>query len=78
MVDRLVAPVEPDRVVAGGEHDALHAVPARRLEHVVAADDVRLEDPLPRPFVRVAAEVDDGVGTLGDAQRVGHFRYVCF
>src|SRR2546422_770043 len=50
MVDRLVAPAEADRVVAGGEHDALHAVPARRLEHVVAADDVRLEDPLPRPF----------------------------
>src|SRR5438105_12878528 len=60
MVDRLVAPVEAHGVVAGGEHDALHAVPARRLEHVVAADDVRLEDPVPRPFDRIAAEVDDG------------------
>src|SRR5258708_968464 len=72
MVDRLVAPVEADRVVAGGEHDTLHAVPAGRLEHVVAADDVRLEDPVPGPFDRVAAEADDGVDALGDAPPAGH------
>ena len=64
VVDLLVAAVEAHRVVAGREQDALDAVPARRLEHVVAADDVGLQDPFPRPLDRVAAEVHDGVDAL--------------
>src|SRR6185436_8483103 len=73
VVDGAVAAVEADRVVAGRENDALHAVPARRLENVVAADDVGLQDALPRPLHRVAAEMHDRVDAFGDAQRVGHF-----
>src|SRR5207245_11294875 len=44
VVDRLVAPVEADRVVAGGEHDALTAVPARRPQPLVAAAAATLQD----------------------------------
>ena len=40
------------------------ALAARRLEQVVAADDVGLQDRLPRPLDREAAEMDDAVDTL--------------
>src|SRR5688500_3667102 len=70
------APVEASGMVAGGKHVALHAVAPRGLEHVVAADDVRLQDRFPRAFDRVAAEVHDGVDALGDAQAVGHLRNI--
>src|SRR5688572_18523233 len=74
MVDGLVAPVEAHRMVAGGEDDALHLVPARGLEYVVAADDVRLVDRLPRAFHRVPAEVHDGIDAFRDLERVGQPR----
>jgi hypothetical protein len=76
VVDGLVAAIEADRVVAGREDDALHAVAPRRLEDVVAADDVRLQDAFPGAFHRIAAEMHDRIDALGDAQRVGHFRDV--
>src|SRR6185503_15725686 len=76
VVDGAVAPVEADRVVAGREDDALHAVLARRLEDVVAADDVRLQDVLPPAFHRIAAEVHDRIDAPGDLHRVGHLRDV--
>src|SRR5689334_5821632 len=40
MVDRLVAAIEAHGVVARRKDDALHAIAPRRLEDVVAADDV--------------------------------------
>ena len=45
---------------------ALHALAARRLEQIVAADDVGLQDRLPGPFDREAAEMDDAVDALDD------------
>src|SRR5262245_26819173 len=57
--DPTLARIEADRVVRGGEHHASHALAARRLEQVVAADDVRLQDRLPRPFDRKPAEMHD-------------------
>src|SRR3954466_7404936 len=58
MVDGLAALVEANRVVARREEDALHAILPRRLEDVVATNDVRLEDRVPRTFDRIATEVD--------------------
>jgi hypothetical protein len=55
--DALGAPVIADRVVGAGEDDALHALPARRLEGVVAADDVVGVDRLPIRLDRRAAQV---------------------
>ncbi len=46
--DLALARIEADRVVGRGEDHALHAGLARRLEQVVAADDVGVEDLLPR------------------------------
>src|SRR5262245_13091931 len=54
--DAAAARIEADGVVGRGEDDALDAVPARRLEQVVAADDVGVEDRLPWPLDREAAE----------------------
>src|SRR5215213_10129268 len=48
--------IVPDRVVRGCEHDALDPRPARRLEQVVTANDVGLQDRLPRPLYRETAE----------------------
>jgi hypothetical protein len=62
--DRLLARIEADGVVRGGEDDALHALAPRRLEEVVAADDVGREDRLPRPFDGKAAEVEDAFAAL--------------
>ena len=64
--DAAVARVEAHRVVGGGEHHALHALAARGLEQVVAADDVGLQDRLPRPFHREAAQMHDAVDTVHD------------
>ena len=44
----------------------LHALAARRLEHVVAADDVVLQDRLPGVLDRAGAEVDDAVDALAE------------
>ena len=61
VVDRLGARIEPDRVVRGRHDDALDAGPARRLEHIVKADDVALENVLPAVFAGNAAEMHDAV-----------------
>src|SRR5262249_53996721 len=53
------ARIEADHVVRGSEYHAPHALAARRLEQVVAADDVGLQDRLPRPFDRESAEMHD-------------------
>src|SRR5712691_8845531 len=69
-----LARIEADGMVRRREHDALDAVPARSLEQIVATDDVRLENGVPWPFDREAAEmhdaVDAGDGPL-DACHVG-------
>ena len=61
MIDDLAARVKPDRMVRGRHDDALDAGAARRLEHIVEADDVALEDVLPGIFPRDAAEMNDAV-----------------
>src|SRR5215472_16678840 len=58
MVDRLRTRIKADRVIAGRHDDALYARAARRLEHVVNADDVGLEDDVPAVLAGIAAEVD--------------------
>ena len=67
--DALLARIEADRMVGRSEDHALHAGLARRLEDVVAADDVGLQDLVPRSLDRMAAEMDDAVGAL---QHRGH------
>ena len=76
VVDGLVAAIEADRVIAGGEDEPRHAVPPRGLEDVVAADDVGPEDARPRSLHRVAAQVHDRVDPPADAQAVGELRDV--
>src|SRR5204863_6395027 len=44
VVDLLLARIEADRVVAGGEDNALHAGASCSLEDIINADDVALED----------------------------------
>ena len=76
--------VGADGVVGGGEDDAGHAGPARGLEDVVGADQVRLQHRLPGRVDRARrGEVDDGVDAgaggnqgveiadIGDDVRVG-------
>src|ERR1700710_2870106 len=46
--DPVVARVETYRVVRRRKYDALDALFARRLEQIVAADDVGLQDVVPR------------------------------
>src|SRR5215216_2772710 len=58
--------IKADRVVRRGEHDALDPGPARRLEQIVAADDVGLQDRLPWALDRKAAEMHDAVDPLHD------------
>src|SRR5262249_30080844 len=55
--DPVMARVEADRVVRGREHHALDALAPRRLEQVVAAEDVGLQDIVPGTFDRIAAEM---------------------
>ena len=76
VVDLLGARIEADRVVAGGEDDALDAGSARRLEDIVKADDVALEDHRPLVLARDAAEMDDAVDAGDhslDRRHVGEF-----
>src|SRR5260370_22215430 len=75
-VEGLAAAVEPPGVFAAGDPDAAHAVPARRLERVVGADDVRAQDHFPRAFDGEAAEMHDGRDALGHAQHVAQARAV--
>jgi hypothetical protein len=67
-----LARIETDGVVRGGEHDPLHAVAVRGLEQVVAAYDVGLQDRLPRPFDREAAEMHDAVDASDHALDLRH------
>jgi hypothetical protein len=48
------------------KHDAFDALFARRLEKIVAADDVGLQDSVPWAFDRIAAEMQDAVDALAD------------
>src|SRR4029453_16158525 len=64
--DAMGARIEADGMVGGGEDDALHTFAARGLEQIVAADDVGLQDRLPRPFDREAPEMDDTFDPLDD------------
>ena len=64
--DPVMPRIEADRMVRRGEHDALDALLARRLEQIVAADDVGLQDVVPRAFDRIAAEMQDAVDALAD------------
>ena len=81
VVDLVLARIEPDRVVAGREDDALHAGAARRLEDIINADDVALEDHRPLVLARDAAEVDDAVDAGDhplDSRHVGEFGTIDF
>src|SRR5215469_3514323 len=49
VIDLLRTGIKADSMVAGGEHDALHASAPRRLEHIVETDNVPFEDRRP-PF----------------------------
>jgi hypothetical protein len=72
--DAAGARIEADRVIRRGEDDALDLGAARRLEQVVAADNVGAVDRLPRAFDREAAEMDDALDTrdrLLDRRHVG-------
>ena len=62
--DLALARIEADGVVGRGEDHALDAGLPRRLEEIVAADDIGLQDRVPRPFDRIAAEMDDAVRAL--------------
>ncbi len=74
VIDRLAARIKADRVIRGRHDDALDPGAARRLEHVVEADDVAVEDVLPAVLARDAAEMDDAVDAgnhLLDCRHVG-------
>ena len=61
-------------MIAAREDDARHAARARRLEDVVGADDVCVEDGLPGRFARHPAEMHDGIDVSherGDGAGVG-------
>src|SRR5262252_7084977 len=64
--DAARARIEADRVVGGGKDDPPYSVAPRRLEQVVAPDDVRAQDRLPRPLDREPAEMDDAVDAGND------------
>src|SRR5262249_53458436 len=53
------ARIKTDHVVRRGEHHPFDALPTRRLEQVIATDDVGLQDRVPRSFDREAAEMHD-------------------
>ena len=67
------ARIKTDRMVGGREDDALDAGFARGLEGVVAADDIGIEDRLPRTFDGKPAEMHDAVDT-GDG--LLHLRHI--
>src|SRR5262249_22793430 len=55
--DASAARIKPDHVVRRGEPPPFAALPTRRLEQVIATDDVGLQDRVPRSFDREAAEM---------------------
>src|SRR5712692_2957698 len=70
--DATLARIEADRMVRRREHDPLGPAAARGLEQVVAADDIGVEDSLPRPFDRKAAEMDDALHPVHRALDLAH------
>jgi hypothetical protein len=58
--------IKADRMVRRSEHDTLHLVPSRRLEQIVTADDIGVQDAIPRLLDRLAAEMDDAVHPVGN------------
>src|SRR5258708_7523447 len=60
-VEETLPPVEADRVVRAREHDALDALAARGLEHVVAALDIHRQDLLPHPLHRDPPQMPDTI-----------------
>jgi hypothetical protein len=67
VVDEALAPVKTDRVIGTGEDHALDAGAPRRLEHVVAAGDVRRQDLRPGVLHRDPAQVHDAVHAVHHA-----------
>jgi hypothetical protein len=61
-----MARIEAHRMVRRREHNTLDALPARRLEQIVAADDVGLQDIVPPPLDRKPAEMQDPVNAVAD------------
>src|SRR5262249_61972032 len=59
--DPAPARIEADRMVGGGKYDAPHLGLPSGLEQVVATDDVRIQNRIPRAFDRVAAEMHNAV-----------------
>src|SRR5665213_2800344 len=64
--DSVMARIEAHRMIRRREDDALDALSARRLEQVVAADDVGLQDRIPGVLDRNSAEMQDAVDALAD------------
>src|SRR4029077_9892248 len=62
--DLALARIKTDRMVRRGEDDALDFLAPRRLEQIVAADDIGAQDAVPRLLDRLAAEMDDAVDAL--------------
>jgi hypothetical protein len=58
-------------VVRGRKNDALDAFTARRLEQVVAADDIGLQDRIPGTLDRVAAKMKNAVDAFADRLDLG-------
>src|SRR5277367_2642417 len=56
--------IEADGVVRRGENDALDLVAPRRLEQIVAADNIGVEDAVPGLLDGFAAEVNDAVDAI--------------
>src|SRR5665213_3622466 len=74
--DPVMPRVETDRMVRRCEHHALDALFARRLEQIVAADDVGLQDVVPGTFDRKSTEMQDAVDALAerlDLRGIGQF-----
>src|SRR5664280_639635 len=64
--DPVMPGIKSHGMVRRREHDALDTLPARRLEQIVAADDVGLQDVVPRPLDRKPAEMQNAVNALAD------------
>src|SRR5580692_7680346 len=58
--------IEADRVVRRGEDDAFDFLAPRRLEQIVAADDIGLQNAVPGLLDRLAAEMHDAVDAFDE------------
>ena len=63
--------IEADRVVRRGEDDALDFLAPRRLEQVVTADDIGVENAVPGLLDRFTAEMDDAVDAVDELFDLG-------